>query len=390
MKKILSLIAILVLTAAPCYGQWISGGSGGGGVSAFTDVTTLWTGSGACYLRYDGTCDTPGGSGGSVATDAIWDAAGDLVYATGANAATRLPIGSAAQVLAVNSGATAPEWAYRRTLSQTATAFTDAATTPSVSAAGAWFFKTANTGSTTINSLSGGVQGQHVFILVNDNNTTFDFTSTTLFTINGTDYLAATGDIVECLNTDGTNWMCAVWGSNAADNNRYMAILNNTNYSCTADGTYKFYPEGGVWTVCENGVESAVVKATATQTLTNKIITAPLIQSTELLKPAGGSLVATESYGTRINNYGQTANATAVLATAAYGMDVVFTFGTATAASYVVTVPVGNVYASGTVASGVRLKSPAVGDYFVFYSFKTGDNIWSWIARAGQGTIATF
>lgn len=36
--------------------------------------------------------------------------AGDLVYATGANALARLGIGMAGQVLAVNSGATAPEW----------------------------------------------------------------------------------------------------------------------------------------------------------------------------------------------------------------------------------------------------------------------------------------
>lgn len=37
--------------------------------------------------------------------------AGDIVYATGANALARLPIGTAGQHLQVNSGATAPEWA---------------------------------------------------------------------------------------------------------------------------------------------------------------------------------------------------------------------------------------------------------------------------------------
>lgn len=36
--------------------------------------------------------------------------AGDIVYATGANALARLGIGTANQVLRVNSGATAPEW----------------------------------------------------------------------------------------------------------------------------------------------------------------------------------------------------------------------------------------------------------------------------------------
>jgi hypothetical protein len=47
---------------------------------------------------------------GDVATDTIWDAAGDLVQGTGANTAARLAIGTAGQVLKVNAGATAVEW----------------------------------------------------------------------------------------------------------------------------------------------------------------------------------------------------------------------------------------------------------------------------------------
>jgi hypothetical protein len=38
-------------------------------------------------------------------------AAGDLLYASGANALARLAKGTALQVLQMNSGATAPEWA---------------------------------------------------------------------------------------------------------------------------------------------------------------------------------------------------------------------------------------------------------------------------------------
>ena len=51
-----------------------------------------------------------GASGGSVATDAIWDAAGDIVQGTGANTAARLAIGTANQQLRVNAGATALEY----------------------------------------------------------------------------------------------------------------------------------------------------------------------------------------------------------------------------------------------------------------------------------------
>lgn len=39
-----------------------------------------------------------------------FDAAGDLIYGTGADTFTKLALGTAGQVLKVNSGATAPEW----------------------------------------------------------------------------------------------------------------------------------------------------------------------------------------------------------------------------------------------------------------------------------------
>jgi hypothetical protein len=48
---------------------------------------------------------------GSVATDTIWDAAGDLAVGSGANTAAKLTKGTALQVLRVNSGATNLEWA---------------------------------------------------------------------------------------------------------------------------------------------------------------------------------------------------------------------------------------------------------------------------------------
>lgn len=65
------------------------------------------------YDDTDGTIDATvsGGGGGSVATDAIWDAAGDLAVGSGANTAAKLSMGTALQVLRVNSGATGLEWA---------------------------------------------------------------------------------------------------------------------------------------------------------------------------------------------------------------------------------------------------------------------------------------
>jgi hypothetical protein len=52
-------------------------------------------------------CTFTGGAGGSVATDTIWDAAGDLVYGTGADTASKLAKGTATQLL--HSGTT-PSW----------------------------------------------------------------------------------------------------------------------------------------------------------------------------------------------------------------------------------------------------------------------------------------
>ena len=62
-----------------------------------------------------GTGITGGGTSGTVTITnemaTVIDAAGDLIYGTGSDAFTRLAVGTAGQVLQVNSGATAPEWA---------------------------------------------------------------------------------------------------------------------------------------------------------------------------------------------------------------------------------------------------------------------------------------
>lgn len=67
------------------------------------------------------------GSGGSIATDTLWDAAGDLAVGTGADTAAKLSIGTALQVLRVNAGATALEWGTPSTNAATVTTVTDTA-----------------------------------------------------------------------------------------------------------------------------------------------------------------------------------------------------------------------------------------------------------------------
>jgi len=46
----------------------------------------------------------------TIATDTIWDAAGDLVYGTGANTAAKLAAGAAGALVGMNAGQTAPEY----------------------------------------------------------------------------------------------------------------------------------------------------------------------------------------------------------------------------------------------------------------------------------------
>ena len=79
---------------------------GSGALYSCTDHSLVYQSDGSTWTTWA----TLGGSG-DVATDAIWDAAGDLAVGSGADTAARLAIGTAGQVLTVNAGATAPEWA---------------------------------------------------------------------------------------------------------------------------------------------------------------------------------------------------------------------------------------------------------------------------------------
>ena len=85
--------------------------------------------------------------------------------------------------------------------------FTSLDATPSV--ANGSLFKTANAGATTITMLDDGVTGQEVLILFNDANTTVDFTGTNLKGNGAADFVASSGDHMNCV-FDGTNWYCAV------------------------------------------------------------------------------------------------------------------------------------------------------------------------------------
>lgn len=89
------------------------------------------------------------------------------------------------------------------------TVLTFAAGDPTPSVAGGNVFKTANTAATTISMLDGGTVGQTVFIIINDANTTIDFTGTNLKGNAGVDWTPTTNDHLIC-TFDGTNWFCRI------------------------------------------------------------------------------------------------------------------------------------------------------------------------------------
>jgi hypothetical protein len=93
-------------------------------------------------------------SGGTTATNLAGGAAGSVPYQTGANATTFLGIGTAAQVLQVNSGATAPEWVNSSGTGNVARTTSPSFTTPSLGAATATSINgltlTSSTGALTV------------------------------------------------------------------------------------------------------------------------------------------------------------------------------------------------------------------------------------------------
>ena len=85
--------------------------------------------------------------------------------------------------------------------------FTSTDATPSVKGRNA--FKTANASATTITALDDGVEGQQVTVLINDANTTIDFTGTTLKGNAGGDWSPGSGDHMVCTKI-GSNWYCQI------------------------------------------------------------------------------------------------------------------------------------------------------------------------------------
>jgi len=100
------------------------------------DFAVLWYDS--LLSKWKALMGSAGGGGGAVATDAIWDAKGDLAAGTGANTASRLAVGADDAILMAASGeATGLKWAAPATTTELANpALTEAAGTSDTYARG--------------------------------------------------------------------------------------------------------------------------------------------------------------------------------------------------------------------------------------------------------------
>lgn len=85
--------------------------------------------------------------------------------------------------------------------------FTNNDTTPTVRYGNV--FLTSSGAPTTITMLDDGFKGQEVAVIVNDSNTTIDFTGTNLKGNAGVDWSPANGDHMVCV-FDGTDWYCRI------------------------------------------------------------------------------------------------------------------------------------------------------------------------------------
>ena len=182
--------------------SWVNVGNAG-------DITEVQAGTGISVAS--GTGPIP------VITNTVataFDAAGDLVYGTGADTFTKLSIGTAGKVLTVNSGATAPEWA-----------------TP---ASGGGMTSIASgslsTGTTTINTISGSYNNLVLFLrdYSTDNDTgdlqiRFNNDTTANYHIMTYQQCEVGASYADGQNTS-TFYFTASGSAKAADNNNSLAL----------------------------------------------------------------------------------------------------------------------------------------------------------------------
>jgi hypothetical protein len=138
--------------------------------------------------------------------------------------------------------------------------FADGDTTPAVNLSS--IFKTANTSATKIHTFDGGQEGQVIFVIINDVNTTIDFDLVNLKGNRGKIWKATIGDYMIC-TYDGTNWNCVV----SRGSYTIPALADEATPSILG---YDIWLTGGTTTITDfdDGIEGEIIKIIAEHSVT--------------------------------------------------------------------------------------------------------------------------
>lgn len=137
----------------------------------------------------------------------IFTAAGQIVYATGADAAAALAISTAYRKLAINAGATAPEWTPRTVLEKYATPITISSGVATIAGQGSVYLIAAESGTDDdLDDISGAVAGEQVWLMADSGDTiTVKHASSKIYLMGDRDFVL-TGSTMLGLWYDGSDF----------------------------------------------------------------------------------------------------------------------------------------------------------------------------------------
>jgi len=108
-------------------------------------------------------------------------------------------------------------------------------------------------------------------------------------------------------------------------------------------------------------------------------------------QPATDTLTAIECSGTKISNYGQSAENTQTLPTAAADLSGIVVIETEGAGAFHLKAGANDKsYLNGTAMDDgdkVSITTPTIGDFFSFWSIRTGASTYDWIISSGAGVL---
>jgi hypothetical protein len=111
----------------------------------------------------------------------------------------------------------------------------------------------------------------------------------------------------------------------------------------------------------------------------------------ELIQPTTDTLTTAELKGTQISNYGQSAENTQTLSTAAKGLNSIIVIAAAgVGAVHLKAGATDKIYLDGVALDDgdkVSLAAPVIGDYFSFFTFQNGVGVYDWHVISGIGTL---